>query len=277
MLEQQSLRSHAGAHFAPRKATRAPLVPLSPRENHLLAGLPALDYARLLPALEHVQLARGSMIAGAGERQTHLYFPTAGLVSRLYVSASGASAECAITGREGAVGIATFLGGDSTPSQSLVLSGGEAWRLRLDALRRECEHDSPLLHALLRYAQALITQIGQTAVCNRLHALSQQLCCLMLSCLDRLPSNELALTQDLIADMLGVRREGVTEAAGHLQADGVIYYHRGHIYVTDRAGLEKRACECYAVVKREYDRLLSAAPQPGGSRGSSCGYVRKIA
>jgi CRP-like cAMP-binding protein len=234
-----------------------------------------MDYARLLPALEPVPLPRGWIVCDAGDRQKHLYFPVTGIVSRLYVTESGASAEFAITGREGVVGIATFLGGESTPSQSVVLSAGAAYRLRLDTLRRECEHGGSLLDLLLRYAQALITQIGQTAVCNRHHTLAQQLCCLVLSCLDRLSSNELALTQELIAEMLGVRREGVTEAAGHLQADGLIHYHRGDISVTDRAGLEQRVCECYRVVKSEYDRLLSCGAQPSDSRGPSCGCAGK--
>lgn len=256
MLEQQSLRPHPVTRFAPYSATRA-FAPHSPRGNHLLAALPALDYARLLPALEPVQLVRGWTICHAGEKRKHLYFPIAGIVSRLYVTENGASAEFAVTGREGVVGIAALLGGDSMPGQSLVLSAGKAWRLRLDILRHECAHNSALLQVLLRYAQALITQIGQTAACNRHHSVSQQLCCLILSCLDRLPTNELTLTQELIADMLGVRREGVTEAAGHLQADGLIHYQRGHIYVTDRSEIEKRACECYMAVKREYDRLPS--------------------
>lgn len=230
---------------------------LMPRENHLLAALPAADYTRLLPTLEPVSLPKGWTVQGAGEREKYLYFITAGIVSRVCVTEAGASAGFAITGREGVVGIATFLGGDSTPSQAVVLSTGAAYRLRLDVLRRECGYDGPLLHLLLRYAQVLMTQTGQTAVCNRRHSVGQQLCCLLLSCLDRLHSNELTLTQEVIAEMLGVRREGVTEAAGHLRADGLIHYSRGRINVTDRPGLEKRTCECYAVVKKEHDRLLS--------------------
>jgi CRP-like cAMP-binding protein len=256
MSGQQSFQSHSDARFAAKDGRPAVSAWRTPRENHLLAALPAEDYARLLPALEPVALPKGWTVQCAGERQKYLYFLTAGIVSRVCVTEAGASAEFAITGREGVVGIATFLGGESTQSQAVVLSTGAAYRLRLDTLRGECDYGGPLLQLLLRYAQVLITQIGQTAVCNRHHSLNQQLCCLILSCLDRLPSNELKLTQELIAEMLGVRREGVTEAAGHLQTDGLIHYSRGHIYVMDRAGLEERTCECYTVVKREYDRLL---------------------
>jgi CRP-like cAMP-binding protein len=213
------------------------------------------NYERLLPDLEPVPLPLGSTVHRAGDREKYLYFPTAGIVARFYVTTNGASAEFALTGREGVIGIASFLGGESTPSQAVVLSSGYAYRLRANRLKNEFEHNGLLPRLLMRYTQALITQIGQAAACNRHHALEQQLCRLILSSLDRLTSNELTMTQELIANMLGVRREGVTEAAGKLQADGLIQYRRGHITVLDRAKLEKRVCECYSVVKREYDRL----------------------
>jgi CRP-like cAMP-binding protein len=217
------------------------------------------DYERLLPDLEPVPLPLGWTIHGACDQDKYLYFLTAGIVSKLYVMGNGASAGFAVTGREGVIGIASFLGGESTPGQALALSAGYAYRLRADLLKNEFEHDGLLPHLLLRYVQALMTQTGQIAVCNRHHSLDQQLCRWILSCLDRLPSNELTMTQGLIADMLGVRREGVTEAAGKLQEAGLIYYSRGHITVLDRHQLEAQVCECYAVVKREYARLLSNA------------------
>ena len=219
-------------------------------------GAAAADYERLLPELEPVPLPLGWTVHGAGDRERHLYFLTAGLVSRFNVTLSGASAEFALTGSEGVIGVASFLGGESMPSQAVVLSAGYAYRLGADVLKHEFEHDGPLAHLLLRYTLALIAQSGQIAACNRHHSLEQQLCRWLLSSLDRVSSNELTMTQELIAEMLGVRREGVTEAAGKLQKAGLIRYSRGHIAVIDRPHLEAQACECYRVVKREYARLL---------------------
>jgi len=227
----------------------------TPRQNRLLAALPPEDYERLLPDLEPVPLPLGWTLYGAGEQETDLYFLIEGIASRVYVTQSGASAAFAVTGNEGVIGVATFLGGESTPSQAVVLSAGYAFRLKADLLKSEFEYDGPLLHLLLRYTHALIAQTGQIAVCNRHHSVEQQLCRWILSCLDRLPSNELAMTQERIAAMLGVRREGVTEAAGKLQSAGLIHYHRGQIVVLDRPRLQARACECYTVVKRQYDSL----------------------
>ena len=192
----------------------------------------------------------------SGGHMSHVYFPTTSIVSLLYVMASGASAEIAVTGNEGLVGISLFMGGESTPSRAVVQSGGNGYRLKADSLKREFETGGHLQHLALRYTQALATQMAQTAVCNRHHSVDQQLCRWLLLSLDRLESNELVMTQELIANMLGVRREGVTEAAGRLQRDGVIRYSRGHISVLNRPRLEARVCECYAVVKTEYDRLL---------------------
>jgi len=228
----------------------------SPTENHLLAALPAADYQRLLPDLELVPLALGMAVYESGGKLDYVYFPTDCIVSLLYVMKSGASAEIAVVGYEGLVGIALFMGGESTPSRAVVQSAGNAYRLRSKTLKREFEQSGPLQHLLLRYTQALITQMAQTAVCNRHHTVEQQLARWLLLSLDRLPSNELRMTQELIANMLGVRREGVTEAAGKLQAAGLIEYSRGHIKVLDRPRLEEQVCECYAVVKRETDRLL---------------------
>ena len=229
---------------------------VSPKQNHLLAALPAAEYERLLPHLERLPLALGLALYESGSSQAYVYFPTDSIVSLLYVMEDGASAEIAITGNEGLVGIALFMGGETTPSRAVVQSAGHAYRLRASYLKEEFERGGPLQHLLLRYTQALITQMAQTAVCNRHHAVEQQLCRWLLLSLDRLPSNELTMTQELIANMLGVRREGVTGAAGHLQAAGLIHYSRGKITVLDRPGVAARACECYAVVKREYDRLL---------------------
>ena len=228
-----------------------------PKQNHLLAALPAAEYQRLLPRLERVPLPLGWALYESGGKLQHLYFPTGGIVSLLYVMENGASAEIAVTGSEGAVGIALFMGGESTPSRAVVQAAGSAYRLKASVVKEEFEHGGPLQVLLLRYTQALITQMAQTAVCNRHHSVEQQLCRWLLLSLDRLPSSELAMTQELIANMLGVRREGVTEAAGRLQQDGLIHYSRGHITALDRLGLEARVCECYAVVKRESDRLLS--------------------
>jgi CRP-like cAMP-binding protein len=227
-----------------------------PTQNHLLAALPAADYQRLLPDLELVPLPLGMAVYESGGRLDYVYFPTDCIVSLLYVMKDGASAEIAVVGHEGLVGIALFMGGESTPSRAVVQSAGYAYRLSSKILKREFEQSHPLQHLLLRYTQALITQMAQTAVCNRHHSVEQQLARWLLLSLDRLFSNELNMTQELIANMLGVRREGVTEAAGKLQAAGLIHYSRGHIKVLDRPKLEERVCECYAVVKRESDRLL---------------------
>ena len=230
----------------------------SPKENQLLASLPAADYERLLPELELVPMPLGWVVYESGGHQGYVYFPTNSIVSLLYVMENGASAEMAVTGNEGLVGIALFMGGETTPSRAVVQSAGHAYRLKAAVLRREFEHGGALQHLLLRYTQALITQMAQTAVCNRHHSVEQQLCRWLLLSLDRLPGSELRMTQELIANMLGVRREGVTEAAGNLQKAGLIHYNRGHITVLDRPKLETQVCECYAVVKREVDRLLPA-------------------
>jgi CRP-like cAMP-binding protein len=228
----------------------------APKQNHLLAALPTADYARLLPDLELIPMPLGWAVYESGDRMGYLYFPTTSIVSLLYVMESGASAEIAITGSEGLVGISLFMGGESTPSRAVVQSAGNGYRLKASILRREFALGGALQHLALRFTQALITQMAQTAVCNRHHALDQQLCRWLLLSLDRLPGDELLMTQELIANMLGVRREGVTEAAGNLQAAGLIQYSRGRIKVLDRAKLEQRVCECYAVVKKEFDRLL---------------------
>jgi CRP-like cAMP-binding protein len=230
--------------------------PHSPKQNHLLDALPAADYARLLPHLELVLMPLGWAVYEAGGQMRYLYFPTTSIVSLLYVLENGASAEIAITGNEGLVGISLFMGGESTPSRAVVQSKGNGYRLRASVLKTEFALGGHLQYLALRYTQALITQMAQTAVCNRHHTLDQQLCRWLLLSLDRLPGNELLMTQELISNMLGVRREGVTAAAGKLQADGLVKYSRGHIVVLDRPKLEKRVCECYAVVKKEFDRLL---------------------
>jgi len=231
-------------------------TPHSPKQNHLLAALPVEDYARLLPDLELVAMPLGWPVYESGGHMSYLYFPTTSLVSLLYVMEDGASAEIAIAGNCGLVGISLFMGGETTPSRAVVQSAGNGYRLGAHVAKKEFAAGGHLQHLALRYTQALITQMAQTAVCNRHHALDKQLCRWLLLSLDRLQGNELVMTQELIANMLGVRREGVTEAAGKLQADGLIHYSRGHIKVLDRAGMEKRVCECYAVVKKEYDRLL---------------------
>jgi len=230
--------------------------PYSPKQNHLLASLPAADYARLLSELELVPMPLGWSVYESGGHQGYVYFPTNSIVSLLYVMENGSSAEMAVTGNEGVVGIALFMGGETTPSRAVVQSAGHAYRLKAAVLKREFEHGGALQHLLLRFTQALITQMSQTAVCNRHHSVVQQLCRWLLLSMDRLPGNELRMTQELIANMLGVRREGVTEAAGKLQEAGLINYSRGHITVLNRPKLEKQVCECYAVVKREVDRLL---------------------
>ena len=226
-----------------------------PLENHLLAALPDAEWQRWLPQLEHVEMPLGEVLYESGKALTHVYFPTTSIVSLLYVMENGASAEIAVVGNEGIVGISLFMGGESTPSRAVVQSAGQGYRLRAQAIKDEFKR-APVLHLLLRYTQALITQMAQTAACNRQHSLDQQLCRWLLLSLDRLHGSELAMTQELIANMIGVRREGVTEAALKLQKAGLIRYARGHITVLDREGLEQRTCECYAVVKKEYDRLL---------------------
>ncbi|MBW6493153.1 MAG: Crp/Fnr family transcriptional regulator [Burkholderiaceae bacterium] len=225
-------------------------------ENHLLAALPEPAYGRLLPHLECVPVALGQALYEPGEPMPYIYFPTTAIVSLLYVMEDGASAEIAIVGNEGVVGVALFMGGGSTSSRGVVQSGGYAYRLPGRVVKEEFNLASDLHFMLLRYTQALLTQMAQTAVCNRHHSLDQQFCRWLLLSLDRLPTNELVMTQELIANMLGVRREGVTMAAGNVQRAGLIRYHRGHITVLDRPGLEARVCECYAVVKKESDRLL---------------------
>ncbi|HEY9199779.1 MAG TPA: Crp/Fnr family transcriptional regulator [Gammaproteobacteria bacterium] len=227
-----------------------------PHQSHLLAALPAEEYARMLPNLERVPMPLGDVLYESGNELRHVYFPTTSIVSLLYVMNDGASAEIAVVGNEGLIGVALFMGGETMPNRAVVQSAGHAYRLKGQLLKEEFNRSGELQHLLLRYTQALLTQMAQTAVCNRHHSLDQQLCRWLLLSLDRLPSDELVMTQELIANMLGVRREGVTEAAGNLQRDGLIKYNRGHITVLDRAGLEARVCECYAVVRKEFERLL---------------------
>jgi CRP-like cAMP-binding protein len=228
----------------------------SPRQNHLLDSLSFVDYASILPHLELVAMPLGLVLYESGGKLKHVYFPTTAIISLLYVLESGASAEIAVVGNEGILGISLFMGGETTPSRAVVQSAGFGYRMKARNLIDEFERAGPLMHLLLRYTQALITQMSQTAVCNRHHSIEQQLCRWLLLSLDRLNSNNLNMTQELIANMLGVRREGVTDAAGKLQRDGLIEYSRGHIRVLDRPLLEERVCECYQVVKKEFDRLL---------------------
>ena len=233
-----------------------------PRQNLLVAALPAADFARLEPSLELVPMPLGHVLYESGNQLQHVYFPTDCIVSLLYVMEDGHSAEIAIVGKEGIVGVALFMGGETTPSRGIVQSAGHAYRLPGKLLKEEFFRAGPLQQLLLRYTQALLTQMAQTAACNRHHSVDQQLCRWLLLSLDRLSSDELVMTQELIANMLGVRREGVTEAAGQLQRLGLIHYSRGRIKVLDRPGLEKKTCECYRVVKREFDRLLPPEPKP---------------
>lgn len=228
----------------------------TPSQNHVLAALPKADYERLNSNLELVSLRLGEVLYESGAELLHLYFPTDSIVSLLYILADGSSAEIAVVGNEGVIGISLFMGGATTPSRAVVQSAGHAYRLPVIFLKEEFARAGILQQVLLRYTQALITQMAQTAVCNRHHSVDQQLCRWLLLSLDRLGADEIVMTQELIANMLGVRREGVTEAAGMLQDAGLIRYRRGHIVVLDRPGLEARTCECYLVVKREYDRLL---------------------
>jgi CRP-like cAMP-binding protein len=233
-------------------------IATNPRQNHLLAALPQVEWKRWEPLLELVELPLGHVLYESGLSLSHVYFPVDSIVSLLYVMENGASAEIAVVGNEGLVGISLFMGGNTTPSRAVVQSAGVGFRLEAAAMKSEFNRSGPVLHLLLRYTQALITQMAQTAVCNRHHSLDQQLCRWLLLSLDRLKGRELVMTQELIANMLGVRREGVTEGALKLQAAGLIKYSRGRITVLDRPGLEERTCECYAVVKKEYDRLLPA-------------------
>lgn len=227
-----------------------------PLQNYLLAALPAADLERVRSELKLVPLALGDVLYESGTRQRRVYFPSTAIVSLLYMMADGASAEIAVVGNEGIIGVSLFMGGETTTSRAVVQSAGHAYQLSSKILKEEFTRGGAMQHLLLRYTQALLTQMAQTAVCNRHHSLDQQLCRWLLLSLDRLSGNELVMTQELIANMLGVRREGVTEAAGNLQDAGLIKYSRGHITVLDRPGLEKRTCECYAVVKKEFDRLL---------------------
>jgi CRP-like cAMP-binding protein len=235
-----------------------PILPdtLGPRRNHLLAALPQDEYERVAPQLELVPLTLGAVIYEAGSTIDYVHFPTTAIVSLLYIMENGASAEIALVGKEGLVGIALFMGGETMPNRAIVQSEGQAYRMRGKGMNLEFSRAKAFQHLSLRYTLALISQMSQTAVCNRHHSIDQQLCRWLLLSLDRLPSNELSMTQELIANMLGVRREGVTEAAGKLQDAGLIHYNRGRITVLDRPGLEKRVCECYKVVQDEYHRLL---------------------
>jgi len=232
-------------------------LPHSPDQNHLLAALPAEEFGRLAPHLELVPLLLGESIYEPGSQLTHVYFPTTAIVSLLYVLESGASAEIAGVGNEGILGIALFMGGETTPSSAVVQTAGHAYRLQARLLKEEFARGGLVQRLLLRYTQALLTQMCQTTACNRHHSIEQQLCRWLLLTLDRLPSNELVVTQELVASALGVRRESITEAAGKLQRAGLIRYRRGHLAVLERSGLEAGACECYAVVKKEIGRLLS--------------------
>ena len=223
-----------------------------------MAALPAAEWSRWAPSLERVDMPLGHVLYESGIALEYVYFPLSAIVSLLYVMENGASAEIAVVGNEGIVGVSLFMGGESTPSRAVVQSAGLGCRLKASVMKTEFDKAGPVLHLLLRYTQALITQMAQTAVCNRHHSLDQQLCRWLLLSLDRLQGAELIMTQELIANMLGVRREGVTDGALKLQKAGLIRYARGHITILDREGLESRTCECYAVVKREYDRLLPA-------------------
>jgi CRP-like cAMP-binding protein len=222
----------------------------------LLAALPEAEWQQWMPLLELVDLPLGLVLYESGRTLSHVYFPTTAIVSLLFVLEDGDSAEIAVVGNEGVVGISLFMGGESTPSRAVVQSAGSGYRLSSKAIKEGFNRNGPVMHLMLRYTQALITQMAQTAVCNRHHTLDKQLCRWLLLSMDRLQGNELVMTQELIANMLGVRREGVTEAALKLQAAGLIQYARGRITVIDRPSLERRTCECYAVVKKEYDRLL---------------------
>ncbi|HEX2544837.1 MAG TPA: Crp/Fnr family transcriptional regulator [Ramlibacter sp.] len=232
------------------------LVAQDPRSNWLLAALADAEWERLSSELQPVQMPLGKVLYEPGSKPQHVYFPTTAIVSLLYVMENGASAEIAVVGNEGLVGISLFMGGQSTSSQAVVQAAGEGFRLNASTLMAEFNRGGAVLHLLLRYTQALITQMAQTSACNRHHAIDQQLCRWLLLTLDRLRSSDVVMTQELLSNILGVRRASISDTAGQLQKDGLIRYERGHIAVLDRAGLERRACECYAVVKKEYDRLL---------------------
>lgn len=246
-------------------------VVLDPRQNKLLAALPDVELQRLAPDLDGVELHKDQALYESGDPMSYVYFPTTALVSTVYEFEDGASAETAVVGNEGLVGIAVYMGGDSRLGRAIVLRGGHAFQMRAHALKEEFERAGPLMRVLLRYTQALITQIAQTAACNRHHSLDQRLCRWLLLSLDRMQGNDIGVTQELIASMLGVRREGVTAAAQTLQKLGLIHCSRGHIDVLDRPGLEQRACECYAVVRREYERLL---PGEGARRDTANAHAR---
>jgi len=241
----------------------------SPQQNHLLAALSAAELDPLAAQLQRVPMQLGEILYEPGEQLQYAYFPTTAIVSLHYVIESGASAEIAGVGNEGVVGISLFMGGDTTPSSAVVQTAGHAYRLPRSLLKSQFNRAGPLQRLLLRYTQALITQMAQTAVCNRHHSIEQQLCRWLLVTLDRVPSGQLVMTQELVASMLGVRREGITEAAGRLQQAGVIRYRRGHIAVLDRTGLEGRSCECYGVVKAEINRLLTDFPRGDAVRATS--------
>jgi len=250
--------SRPGSFRAKDAVTLKPLSPLDPKRNRLLSALPETEWKRWRTQVESVDMPLGHVLYESGATQSHVWFPIDAIVSLLYVMQNGSSAEIAVVGNEGVIGISLFMGGESTPSRAVVQSAGAGFRLKAQVMKDEFARSGPVMHLLLRYTQALITQMAQTAVCNRHHTLDQQLCRWLLLSMDRLLGNELIMTQELIANMLGVRREGVTEAALKLQSDGLIRYSRGRITVIDRRGLERRTCECYAVVKKEYDRLLPA-------------------
>jgi len=232
-----------------------------PKQNQLLAALPSAEFERIKPHLELISMPLGDVLYESGDKQQFVYFPTTSIASLHYVLENGNSSEMAGVGNEGVVGISLFMGGGSTPSRAVMQAGGHGYRLKSHILMDEFNRGGHAQRLLLRYTQALITQISQTAVCNRHHSVEQQFCRWLLLTLDRLPSSELTITQELIANMLGVRREGVTEAAGKLKIDGFIQYRRGHITVLNRAGLETKTCECYGVVKKEFARLLSDSRQ----------------
>lgn len=276
MLLLQPTRQHQGAHLAAREGWRGEHAPSGPRRNHLLAALPPETYARLRPDLTPVGLPKGSIIHGDGHLERYLYFVTDGIVSRMSTTASGESAESAVTGREGVIGIASVLGGRSMPGSALVLTDSFSFRLGVEMLGREIRHDCPLFRVLLRYTDSLIGQTGRIAACNRHHSLEQRLSRWILSCLDRMATAEMMMTHEVIAQMLGVRREGVTQAAGNLQEAGLIDCGRGHFAVLDRRGLEARACECYAVLKREHERLIRSGSKMGDTGAPvSYGYSHR--